>query len=206
MVVVPSTRRVLRCNRPIGIVYRRGISTETDAAVTIRDIRYRRHNGLQHASPRRELIDIRSVLVGDPKCTTTAESKAFGVNSDAFPAGAWAAETIACESGGGQDGISRVLHAADGIGIEASGGLTVGPSEKDGVEICELDVGWGGVSDRGSGVGDQGNGDLLNAILVVGRALCVPSERDQRKAFFMPFCHWEWDVWTVLPASIGDGI
>lgn len=178
MVVVPSTRRVLRCNRPIGIVNRRGISTETDAAVAIRDIRYRRHNGLQHASPRRELIDIRSVLVGDPKCTTAAEGEAFRVNSDAFPAGARAAETIACESGGGQDGIPRVLQAAGGIGIEASGGLTVRASEKDGVEICELDIGWGGVRDRGSGVGDQGDGDLLNAILVVDRALCVPSERD----------------------------
>lgn len=132
---------------------------------------------MQHTSPRRELIDIRPVLVGDPKCTTTAEGKAFRVNSDAFPAGARAAETIACECGGGQDGIPGVLQAAVGVGIKASGGLTVGPGEKDGVEICELEIGWGGVRDCGSGVGGQGDGDLLNAILVVDRALCVPSER-----------------------------
>ena len=174
LVIVSSCLRVCGDDRPVEIIDRRGISAEAYAPVAMRDIRRGRHNRLQHPSLRREPVDIRPVFVGDPERAIAIECQSFGVDGDASPTRAGAAESIACESCGGEDREPGELQASCGIGVEAGGGVAVRAGEEDGVEVLELEVGRGRVGDcsgRGRGKGDE---DFLDAVLVVQCTLGIP--------------------------------
>lgn len=181
LVVVPSSRVVSRRWFQVRIVNRWAIGAPGHTAFPSRDQCTGWSNRIDHLPTAVELIDIRPVLFTDPERAVCTEKDTFGIYGHTVSTVARTAEAIAfvLYTWEGEWNLIELLVRAFDIGIEPSRWRALEVREKDGVEVLHLKV-WAGWVRQGWVLDIERDLELLNAVLVVDCAICVPPSIWQR--------------------------
>lgn len=140
----------------------------------MREVGRGRLDGGEELSGSGEVVDVGTVFVADPVGAICGEDKSFGIKACTVAARAGLAKAVPGVGCCGEEGKAGDGEATLGVGIETSGRGTSGVGEESCGFICEEEVRWGGMGDGGVGSRGEGDGEYMDAVLVVEGALGVP--------------------------------
>lgn len=157
-----------------GVVDRGAVGGEGDATVAARQVGGWGLDGGEEGSRGGEVVDVRAVFVADPVGAIFGEDETFGVEACAVAAGARLAEAVACVGCCGEEGVAGDGEATLDVGIETGGRGAGGVGQEGCGFVLEEEVRWRGFGEGGIGGRGEGDGEFVDAVLVIEGALGVP--------------------------------
>lgn len=120
------------------------------------------------------MIDIWPIFIRHPEAAIASECKTFSVDGNIPTARTRAPKTVTCECGNRQDREAGIGDGPEDIGVETGCRGAIGSCEENGVFVGDLEVGSGWFCERSVGRGRQGDGKLVDPVLVVEGSFRIP--------------------------------